>query len=79
MKRMTSNLGFAADANQGVRALEVSLLLLLIAYLHSVLARLFPKLPARLAASQLPLRRPCLRERPRPDDARSWHFMEAKT
>ena len=42
MKRMTSNQGFAADANQGVRALEVSLLLLLIAYLHSVLAPLFP-------------------------------------
>ena len=42
IKRITGNLGFAADANQGVRALEVSLLLLLIAYLHSVLAPLFP-------------------------------------
>ena len=42
IKRITGNLGFAAGVNQGVRALEVSLLLLLIAYLHSVLAPLFP-------------------------------------
>jgi hypothetical protein len=43
IKRIISNLGFAADVNQGVRALEVSLLLL-IAYLHWVLAPLFPNL-----------------------------------
>jgi hypothetical protein len=79
IKRIISNLVFAADANQGVLPLGVGFSfseLRLGPRRESVMSgkgwrwlgksRALAVQPARLAASLLPLRRPCWREWPRP-------------